>query len=129
MVSKYAHFTHSDATLLDDLRRVHTDLGYITQQAYDDRGRFSHQTQAKRFGSWLKACAAAGLESRSDKGRHPVPIETEPRVCLGVGSLHVFDAVKDDRSHRICDACKERPHAGGWDRPIEVADGWEVVAG
>lgn len=128
MVSKYAHFTHSDADLIDDLRQVHAELGYITQQAYDDRGRFSHQTQAKRFGSWLKACAAAGVESRSWTGRHPEPIKTEQRRCLGHGPDHYFEAISADLTHRICDQCKE-PKSTPQERWVPVAEGWEVVAG
>ena len=126
MLSKYAHCTYSNTDLINDLLKVHADLGYITQQAYDDRGRFSHQTQAKRFGSWRKACAAAGVESRSFTGRHPEPIATEPRRCLGPGPDHRFEAIRDDLTHRICDACKDRTAPDHWDR-IEVADGWEVV--
>ncbi|MCS6287720.1 MAG: hypothetical protein H8K10_01940 [Nitrospira sp.] len=117
-------FTHDTEDLLADLRRVYAELGYISQQAYIEHGNMSRQTIRSRFGSWLNACAAAGLESRTSGCRHEP--ETESRRCLGIGPDHVFAARKDDLTHRICDACKGRTAPDHWDR-IEVADGWEVV--
>ncbi len=116
----------SDEALLADLRRVQAELGYINLDAYRANGAYSDCIVKRRFGTWLKACALAGLESRSDKGRHPVVLATEPRRCLGTGPDHLFQARKDDRTHRICDACKGRTAPDPWDR-IAVADGWEVV--
>jgi len=116
----------SDEALLGDLQRVQAELGYINQDAYRDNGQYSDSIVKARFGTWLKACALAGLESRSHTGRHPVALATEPRRCLGTGPDHWFEARKDDLTHRICDACKGRTAPDPWDR-IEVADGWEVV--
>lgn len=115
--------------ILADLRAVQALLGYINQEAYIDHGQYAIQTIRRRCGSWVRACEAAGLESRSHQGRNPVVIDTEPRRCLGTGPDHVFAARRDDLTHRICDACKRHPHLGGWERRIDVADGWEVVAG
>jgi hypothetical protein len=84
------------------------------------------QTIRRRCGSWKQACQMAGLESRSHQGRNPVVVVTEPRRCLGTGPDHLFKARRDDLTHRICDACKDRTAPDHWDR-IEVADGWEVV--
>ena len=125
MFNKGVHLVSSEA-MIDDLRAVHAELGYINQEAYRDRGRYAACTLRKRFGSWLQACAAAGLESRSHTGRNLVDIPTESRRCLGPGADHWFEAIKDDPSHRICDACKGRTAPDPWDR-VEVADGWEVV--
>lgn len=116
----------STEAMIEDLRAVHAELGFINQEAYRDAGRYSAENMKRRFGSWLKACEAAGLESRSHTGRVVRGIETEPRRCLGTGPDHLFEARKDDPSHRICDACKGRTAPDHWDR-IEVADGWEVV--
>lgn len=116
----------STEAMIEDLRAVHAELGFINQEAYRDAGRYSAENMKRRFGSWLKACEAAGLESRSHTGRVVRGIETEPRRCLGTGPDHLFEARKDDPSHRICEACKSRTAPDHWDR-IEVADGWEVV--
>lgn len=112
--------------MLDDMHRVHAELGYINQQAYRDLGAYSDVAIRRRFGSWLKACEAAGLESRSHMGRNVIAISTKERRCLGTGPDHVFQARRDDPTHHICDACKGRTAPDPWDR-IEVADGWEVV--
>lgn len=119
-------FLITTETLLADMHRVHAELGFINQEAYRDYGRYSAENMKHRFGSWLKACAAAGLESRSHTGRTARDLETESRRCLGTGPEHVFQAIKDDPTHRICDACKSRTAPDPWDR-IAVADGWEVV--
>jgi len=125
MWNKGLHLLTNEA-MIADLRAVHAELGYINQDAYRDRGQYASCTLKKRFGSWLDACAAAGLESRSDPRRHAQQIEREPRRCLGAGADHLFQAIKADPSHRICDACKRRTAPDAWDR-IAVADGWEVV--
>ncbi len=54
----------SDSELIDDLTRVAKELNKnnLTQREYDQYGKFSYQTQKKRFGSWLKALKNAGLE-------------------------------------------------------------------
>ena len=54
----------SNAELINDLKLVATKLGKntLTQREYDQNGRFSFQTQKKRFGSWLNALTKAGLE-------------------------------------------------------------------
>lgn len=119
-------FLITTETLLADMHRVHAELGFINQEAYRDYGQYSAENMKHRFGSWLKACAAAGLESRSHTGRTARDIETESRRCLGTGPEHVFQAIKHDPTHRICDACKSRTAPDPWDR-IAVADGWEVV--
>lgn len=116
----------SDEALVADMHRVHAELGFINQDAYRDYGTYSAENMKRRFGSWLKACEAAGLESRSHTGRVAHDIETELRRCLGTGADHQFQAIKSDPSHRICDACKSRTAPDPWDR-IAVADGWEVV--
>lgn len=126
MGDRYSHPQCTEADLLADLCRVQQELGYINQEAYNDHGLYSHQTMRKRFGSWLNACTAAGLASRSHTGRVVREIELEPRRCLGAGADHLFQAIKADPSHRICDACKRRTAPDAWDR-IAVADGWEVV--
>lgn len=112
------------ATLLADLRRVYAELGYISQDAYNEYGVYSHQTMRTRFGTWRQALSIAGIEGGSE--RPPEVVEMEPRRCLGTGPDHLFDARKDDLTHRICDACKGRTAPDAWDR-ITVADGWEVV--
>lgn len=116
----------STEAMIEDLRAVHAELGFINQEAYRDAGRYSAENMKRRFGSWLEACAAAGLESRSHTGRLAHDIETESRRCLGTGPDHHFQAIKDDPSHRICGDCKSRTAPDPWDR-IAVADGWEVV--
>lgn len=116
----------STEAMLEDLRAVHAELGFINQEAYRDAGRYSAENMKRRFGSWLQACEAAGLESRSHTGRNLTDQPTEPRRCLGAGADHLFQAIKADPSHRICDACKRRTAPDAWDR-IAVADGWEVV--
>ncbi len=112
--------------MLDDIRRVHAELGYVNQEAYRDHGIYSAEGIRKRFHTWLEACAAAGVESRSHTGTVLRVHETEERPCLGPGPDHVFQAIKNDLTHRICDACKRRTAPDAWDR-IAVADGWEVV--
>lgn len=119
-------FLITTETLLADMHRVHAELGFINQEAYRDYGQYSAENMKRRFGSWLNACAAAGLESRSHTGRTARDIETESRRCLGTGPDHVFQAIKHDPTHRICEACKQRTAPDPWDR-IAVADGWEVV--
>lgn len=49
--------------LLEDLRRVAEILGVntISQEAYRSHGKFSDVTQARAFGSWVKAVKAAGF--------------------------------------------------------------------
>lgn len=116
----------STEAMLADLRAVHAELGFINQEAYRDAGRYSAENMKRRFGSWLRACAAARLDSRSHTGRNLLDLPTERRRCLGTGPDHWFAARRDDRTHRICDACKGRTAPDAWDR-IEVADGWEVV--
>jgi hypothetical protein len=52
-----------DAALLDDLRGVACKLGkdYVTQDEYDEHGRWCAATFKKRCGSWCKAHELAGL--------------------------------------------------------------------
>ena len=119
-----APVVHEAEALLADLRRVYAELGYISQYAYTEHGLMSHQTMRSRFGSWNGALHAAGLAGcRSTK---PKEQETKQRRCLGRGADHLFEARKDDLTHRICDACKGRTAPDPWDR-ITVADGWEMV--
>src|SRR5690349_5475882 len=53
--------------LLEDLRTVARHLGgaSVTQDAYRHHGKFSSTAVKKRFGSWNKALAAAGLPLNS----------------------------------------------------------------
>jgi len=53
----------SDAELLDDLRRIASDLGKTTigQKEYRQIGRYDDSTVTRRFGSWNTALVAAGL--------------------------------------------------------------------
>ena len=58
------HRNITDDELVADLKRVATELSKdsITSDQYDERGKFSSNTFAKRFGSWLKALEKAGLQ-------------------------------------------------------------------
>lgn len=51
--------------LLDDLKRAAqlAGPGPLTQTLYDVHGAFSHEPVVRRFGSWSKALAAAGLDA------------------------------------------------------------------
>jgi 5-methylcytosine-specific restriction endonuclease McrA len=53
----------NDATLLDDLRRVASELGkdFVTKGEYNTRGRFCAATFQRRFESWGMAHEIAGL--------------------------------------------------------------------
>lgn len=53
----------SDAEMLDDLKRVASELGKtaVTGNEYNERGRFHCTTLMTRFGSWNKALEQAGL--------------------------------------------------------------------
>ncbi len=55
----------ADDELLDDLRRIASanNASTVTQQTYDDSGRFNFTTVVRRFGSWNKALVVAGLET------------------------------------------------------------------
>ncbi|HZF01259.1 MAG TPA: hypothetical protein VE344_05120 [Methylomirabilota bacterium] len=53
----------SDAEMLDDLKRVASELSKttVTGNEYNKRGRFHCTTLMTRFGSWNKALEQAGL--------------------------------------------------------------------
>lgn len=53
-----------DEELLADLRRVAMELGNdrVTFRLYNEKGRFSAQTLAQRFGSWFAAIDKANLQ-------------------------------------------------------------------
>jgi 5-methylcytosine-specific restriction endonuclease McrA len=57
------HRNTTDDELLSDLRRVAGDLrkSSVTGDEYNERGRFHSCTLCRRFGSWFKALAQAGL--------------------------------------------------------------------
>ena len=61
----------SDEELLEDLRQVARQLGRdrLGQTEYNRHGRYNSQMMARRFGSWGKALARAGL----DTAGHPHP--------------------------------------------------------
>jgi 5-methylcytosine-specific restriction endonuclease McrA len=57
------HRDTPEADLLADLRRVAEELGKnrVTYRDYNERGRFTSSTLAKRFGSWFAAIDKANL--------------------------------------------------------------------
>lgn len=63
-ISRVSGVPVTDAELLDDLRRVASNLGQDTVQRpkYLELGKYAHTTVSKRFGSWNKALEAAGLK-------------------------------------------------------------------
>jgi hypothetical protein len=121
--TRLAH-TIDPAAILDDLRRVARELGYINSEAYHAHGIVTTQTVKNKFGSWLAACQAAGLVSRSTRHKNheikPQP-ETVRRFCLRCE--RPFPAIKADLTHRRCDRCKAMvPYLSA-----NIAPGWEAL--
>jgi len=54
----------SDKNLLDDIKRVATELGLnsLSQKDYKKYGKYSCDTMTRRFGSWINTMNLAGLE-------------------------------------------------------------------
>lgn len=62
----------SDTDLLDDLRRVATQIGHSpTEAEYNEHGQYSAYTLRKRFGSIPEARKAAGLNEGDKKVSNP----------------------------------------------------------
>lgn len=56
-------------SLLEDLKRVANKLGksYLSRNDYENNGKYSATPYINNFGSWLKACEIAGLETIRSK--------------------------------------------------------------
>lgn len=66
---KEYHRNISKDNLLEDLRMVakKLDKRYLSRSDYEKNGKYSATTYINNFGSWLKACEIAGLETIRSK--------------------------------------------------------------
>ena len=110
-----------DEELLKDLRAVAAALGAhaLTYRVYEERGRFACETVRRRFGSWNRALAKAGLSASK---RHRIPnselIASVAQVWMQLGrppSRTEFDRLGSGAS----DSTVEN-RFGGWRRALEA---------
>lgn len=95
----------ADEELLEDIRRVATELGRPpTYDEMDEKGEYGTTTHASRFGSWSAALEQAGFEGRSIGGRIPTEdliIELR-EVCQEIGdspTMEEFDEISEYSPH------------------------------
>ena len=113
----------SDEVLLDDLRVVAAKLGKdnLTQDVYNEHGRFAAATFKKRFGTWNVALQRSGLQVQK---RINIPteefIQDMQRVAkhLGTSTLGV-DAY--NRHGQFSDVAISR-RFGSWPNALNAAD-------
>lgn len=115
----------TDAQLLDDLRRVATELGRATvsYNEYRELGRCSAKTFEKRFGSWNKGLAAAGLQVGV---RHDVSelelFENLEAAWVGLGRQPRREELRKPLS-KYSGGIYER-RFGGWRKTLEAFVVW-----
>jgi len=115
--------THSDETLLADLKAFADDLGYTpTSREMEADGPYSATTYSRRFGSWNAALEAAELEPES----HDAPGKLSEETL--VADMQAF---ADDLGHAPTsrEMNTEGPHSmatyqkrfGSWSAAVETA--------
>lgn len=118
-----------DAELLDDLRSVAVQLGArtVTIDQFNERGRYHSSTLARRFGSWLKALDAAGLE-RSRKLNIPEIelFENLVSLWLKLGRQPRYSDVDGPLSAYSAGTYANR--FGGWRKALESFVQWANCA-
>ena len=120
----------SNSELIGDLKRVALLLNKcsVTLKEYQRHGKYSYQTQKKRFGSWKKALNAANLEESKrpwggDLSETRIPenqlIEDMQRVAEELGKKSITLAEYEEYGKFGSSAISKR--FGGWNRAKESA--------
>jgi 5-methylcytosine-specific restriction endonuclease McrA len=124
----------SNSELTQDLIRVATLLNKksVTLKEYQKYGKYSYQTQKKRFGSWLKAVETAGLEESKrpwggDLSETRIPetqlIEDMQRVAEKLGKKAITIAEYEEYGKFGSSAISKR--FGGWNK-AKMAAGLKI---
>ena len=110
------HRDVSDDDLIADLVRVSDELGKkrITFREYNKTGKFSSQTIATRFGSWLGAQERAGLEKSDEKN-----ISNEIIATSGERSFFITVSKNIDKEFQRNELLKDLEYQKGFLLSIE----------
>ena len=124
----------SNSELTQDLIRVATLLNKksVTLKEYQKYGKYSYQTQKKRFGSWLKAVETAGLEESKrpwggDLSETRIPetqlFEDMQRIAEKLGKKAITIAEYEEYGKFGSSAISKR--FGGWNK-AKMAAGLKI---
>jgi len=119
------HRNIPDEELLDELKSVAAqfDAKTVTIDQFNERGRFHSSTLARRFGSWLKAIKAAGLEpSRTLHIAEEELFQNLVQVWLELGRQPKYADIDGPLSNFSAATYANR--FGGWRKALTVFVGW-----
>lgn len=115
----------SDAELLDELRRIAALLGKatVTIDEFNDHAAFHSTTLSRRFGTWMKALDAAGLQrTRNLNITNEALFENLAAVWLRLGGQPKYkDLTKE---HSLYSSGTYEKRFGTWRRALEAFVEW-----
>lgn len=117
------HRNVTKAEVIDDIRAVVHQLGKktLTQDEYKRYGKFSPSLARQRFGSWLQAVAAAGLQCQRKNTKIPSDklIPDLKRVASLLGKSSVTQ--QEYKDHGKYGSAPLVRHFGGWLEALKAA--------
>jgi hypothetical protein len=119
------HRNVSDEELLEDLKRVASELGRstVTIDQYNERGAFHSTSLARRFGTWLKALDRAGLsKSRNLHITNEDLFSNLASVWMGLGRQPRYSDLTSQVSRFSSGTYENR--FGSWRKALEAFVQW-----
>jgi hypothetical protein len=114
-----------DAELLDELRRVALQLNKatVTIDEFNDKASFHSTTLSRRFGTWMKALDAAGLQrTRNLNIANEELFENLAAVWLKLGRQPKYQDLTKQRSRYSSGTYEKR--FGTWRKALEFFVDW-----
>ncbi len=115
----------SDIALLDELRRIASLLNKatVTIDEFNDHASFHSTTLSRRFGTWMKALDAAGLQrTRNLNITNEALFENLAAVWLKLGGQPKYQDLT--KEHSLYSSGTYEKRFGTWRRALEVFVEW-----